>query len=150
VALQAMSRTFSVFPDDDTARTLVILVARMAEVPANTPKHRLRRVRSTPRIKESMAQVKILLDIIRQQKAQAVLMSGLSLDELDDAERKQIRLEILTELLMQVMQRILPEDVDREAQVRDQLIAVAEEMNLRQVGLDSNTIPANVVSDELG
>ncbi|KAJ5612625.1 hypothetical protein N7510_005819 [Penicillium lagena] len=105
VALHAMRAVFGFAPDDTTARLIVLQVARLAGVPADTPKRRLRRLSSTPRNKESIAQVNQLLEILGDRKAAALQVQGLSPDQLDPHERQQYQLEIMVSLLRIVLSR---------------------------------------------
>ncbi|KAJ5728614.1 uncharacterized protein N7483_003122 [Penicillium malachiteum] len=134
VALQSMKMAFGFAPDNDTARLIVIQVARLAGVPAGTPKHRLRRLASTPRSKENIAQVSRLLEMLGERKSMALQAQGLSLEQLDPHETQQYQLEIMGQLLRIVLSR--SERLD-PAQVEDELYRAAAEMGFEELNLGS-------------
>ncbi|KAK1139113.1 hypothetical protein N8T08_001299 [Aspergillus melleus] len=133
VALSSMRAIFGIAPDDTTARLIVLQVARMAGVPADTPKRRLRRLSSTPKSKESIAHVNRLVEILSERKLAALQARGLSLDTLEPPEREQYQLEIMVELLRVVMARSTgdPSRVERD------IAAAATEMGVE--GVEFNT-----------
>ncbi|RMJ22479.1 pentatricopeptide repeat protein [Aspergillus sp. HF37] len=133
VALYSMGLEFSVFPDDVTARMVILQVARMAGVPPNTPSRRLRRLSSTPRSKENIAYVNRLLEILSSRKAATLESQGLSIDTLDPQEKQQYQLEILAMLLRVVMSRTAA-DPER---IEDEIAAVAREMGVPGIYLGS-------------
>lgn len=133
VALYSMGFEFACFPDDITARTVVLQVARMAGVPPNTPTRRLRRLSSTPRSKENIAYVNRLLEILSANKAATLESQGLSIDSLDPQEKQQYQLEILAMMVRVVMSRTSanPERIEEE------IASVAGEMGVSGIYLGS-------------
>lgn len=131
VALYAMRDLFQFYPDDDTARLLVLQVARMAGAPAGTSPRALRRLKSTPRSKENVQNVYNLLEILNARKTAMLKAQGLSVEQLDDEERRQFQLEILAELLVSVMERT----TSGPDQVRELLAAAVSEMSAGEVDL---------------
>jgi pentatricopeptide repeat protein len=131
IALYAMRDMFGIFPDDDTARMLVLQVARMAGVPPDTAGHRLRRLSTTPRIKENIGQVHELLELLNERKASMLEGQGLRIEQLDEEERKQYQLEIMADLLVAVIERT----TSSPEQVRDQITAATRDMGAD--GIDS-------------
>ncbi|RAH70851.1 pentatricopeptide repeat protein [Aspergillus aculeatinus CBS 121060] len=133
VALHAMRATFGFAPDATTARIIVLQVARMAGVPADTPKRRLRRLSSTPRSKESVAHVQTLVQLLNNRKTAALEARGQTLQGLEPAEQEQYQLEIMVELLRAVMNRISNNPSLVESQIR----SVADEMAVSGIDLGS-------------
>jgi len=134
VALQSMRAAFGFAPDDTTARMIVLQIARLAGVPAGTPKHRLRRLSSTPRSKESIGQVSRLLEMLGDRKELALKAQGLSLDQLDPHEKEQYQLEIMASLLRIVLGRTDGLDPER---IEGKLTKAAEEMQVPGIDLGS-------------
>lgn len=130
-AMYSMGHEFSFFPDDVTARMIVLQVARIAGVPPNTPSRRLRRLSSTPRSKENIAYVNRLLEILSARKAEALESQGLSIDALDPQEKQQYQLEVLAKLLRVVMSRTAAEP----ERIEDEIAAVADEMGVSGIYL---------------
>ncbi|KAL1965963.1 hypothetical protein VTN77DRAFT_4903 [Rasamsonia byssochlamydoides] len=126
VALYAMRDMFGFFPDDHTARMLVLQVARMAGVPPGTPKHRLRRLSTMPRSKENIEQVYKLLELLSDRKASMLEAQGLRVEQLDEEERKQYQLEIMADLLISVMERT----ASSPEQVKEQIATTIVDMGV--------------------
>ncbi|RAL07453.1 pentatricopeptide repeat protein [Aspergillus homomorphus CBS 101889] len=131
VALHAMRATFGFFPDSTTARMIVLQVARMAGVPADTPKRRLRRLSSTPRSKENVAHVQTLVQILNDRKMAALEARGQNLKGLEPHEQEQYQLEIMAELLRAVMNRTAKDP----SVVESEIAAVADEMAVSGIDL---------------
>ena len=135
VALQSMRAVFGFAPDDTTARMIVLQVARLAGVPAGTPKHRLRRLSSTPRSKESVGQVSRLLEMLGDRKELALKVHGLSLDQLDPHEKEEYQLEIMASFLRIVIGRTDGLGAER---IEEKLTQAAKEMQVSGIDLGSS------------
>ncbi|KAJ5491522.1 hypothetical protein N7539_003089 [Penicillium diatomitis] len=105
VALHSLKNMFGYGPDDVTARMIVLQIARLAGVPSDTPKRRLRRLSSTPRSKENISQVTQLLDMLGERKSLALQSQGLQIEQLDRQEKQQYQLEVISTLLRIVLSR---------------------------------------------
>ncbi|KAJ6120284.1 hypothetical protein N7523_004564 [Penicillium sp. IBT 18751x] len=134
VALHSMRAAFGFAPDETTARMIVLQIARLAGVPAGTPKHRLRRLSSTPRSKESIAQVGRLLELIGHRKEQALKAQGLSLEQLDPHEAQEYQVEVMSSLLRIVMARTDNQGPER---IESNLNRAANEMQVSGIELGS-------------
>ncbi|CAG8213729.1 unnamed protein product [Penicillium salamii] len=134
VAIHSMRSIFGFAPDDTTARLIVLQVARLAAVPADTPKRRLRRLSSTPRSKENIGQVSRLLELLGDRKAESLRVQGLTVDQLDPEELKQYQMEIMGSMLRIVLSRT---DGLDPAQIEEKLETVAKEMTVEQIDLGS-------------
>lgn len=133
VALFSMKDTFGYFPNDDTARMLVLQVSRMAAVPPDTPKRRLRRLSSTPRIKENIAHVNTLLKLISERKTTTLDAQGLPLEQLDSSEKEQFKLEIMADFLRVVIERI----TTVPSKAPDKIAAAAAAMGVENIDIAS-------------
>ena len=132
VVLHSMRTRFGFSPDDITARLIVLQVARLAGVPAGTPKHRLRRLSSTPRSKENISQVNQLLELLSERKTMALKAQGVGIDQLDPHEMQQYQLEILATLLRVVLSRT---DSSDSVQVEETLNRALTDMEIRDIDL---------------
>ena len=126
VALYTLQTAFNIYPDDTTARLIILQVARLASVPADTPKRRLSRLSSTPRSKENIVQVHRLVEILSQRKAAALEQRGLSMDNMDPHERAHSQLEIMADMLRVVMGRV----ADDPGRVEEEIASVASAMGV--------------------
>ena len=133
VAMHSMQTTFQFFPDDMTTRILVLQVARMAGVPEGTPTNRLRRLSSTPRIKENIKQVYRLLEVLSEIKTAFLQSNGLELDQLDPHEKPFYKLEIMSDLLRAVMSRFADDPGSVEKEITD----AASQMSVLGIDLGS-------------
>ncbi|KAL4927904.1 pentatricopeptide repeat protein [Aspergillus undulatus] len=137
VALCSLRSTFGFYPDETTARLIVLQVARMAAAPSDTPKRRLRRVASTPRSKENIAQVHRLVELLSDRKSATLAPRGLTIHTMDPRDRQVHQLEIMTDLLRIVMGRAggaQGQGLDVDA-MEEQIRAVAEEMGVPGIDL---------------
>ncbi len=134
VALHSMHAAFGYAPDDVTARMIVLQVARLAGVPADTPKRRLRRLSSTPRSKENISQVSQLLEMLGERKSLALKAQGLSIEQLDPHEKQQYQLEVMASLLRIVLSRT--EGLD-PVEVEAKLAQAVTEMSVEEIDLGS-------------
>ncbi|QKX54009.1 uncharacterized protein TRUGW13939_01091 [Talaromyces rugulosus] len=126
VSLYAMRDLFGHFPDEQTARMLVLQITRLSGIPARTPRKARRRLFSTPGQKEKAETVQSLLRILESDKAAMLQEQGLTIDQLSDEERKQYQLEILSDLLVSIIERT----VGGKEQVKEQLVVAMEEMGI--------------------
>ncbi|CRG92194.1 hypothetical protein PISL3812_09250 [Talaromyces islandicus] len=126
VSLYAMRDLFGYFPDDETARMVVLQITRLAVIPAKTPKRARRRLFSTPNHKEKVQTVHSLLHVLEKDKAAMLQEQGLTINQLSDEERKQYQLEILSDLLVSVIERTVGE----QGQVKEELAVAMEEMGI--------------------
>ncbi|KAL4940526.1 hypothetical protein BDV06DRAFT_19195 [Aspergillus oleicola] len=135
VALCSLRSTFGFAPDDTTLRLIILQVARLAAVPSNTPKRRLRRVSSTPRSKENIGHVQRLVEVLHDRKSGTLEARGLTIEELDPHERETHRLEIITDLLRIIMGRAEgAESLDADA-MEGEIRKVAVEMGVSGIEL---------------
>ncbi|KAL2854312.1 hypothetical protein BJY01DRAFT_205907 [Aspergillus pseudoustus] len=135
VALASLRSVFGFAPDEATARLIILQVARLAAVPSDTPKRRLRRLSSTPKSKENIAHVHRLLELISAQKTSALESRGLSPESLNSHEMETHKLEIMTDLLRIVMAQASTASTPDPNRVEAKLLAVAEEMGVPGVYL---------------
>ncbi|KAL4888703.1 hypothetical protein BDV59DRAFT_196310 [Aspergillus ambiguus] len=141
VALCSLKATFNFHPDEVTARLIVLQIARMAGVPADTPKRRLRRLSTTPKSKENIAHVNKLVEILSERKVAALQARGLSLETLEPHEREQYQVEIMTDLLRIIMGRTATD----AAPVEDQIAATASAMGVSGIDLGSSLEDDNLL-----
>ncbi|KAL4765214.1 pentatricopeptide repeat protein [Aspergillus foveolatus] len=132
VALCSLHSTFGFHPDETTARLIILQVARLAAVPSDTPKRRLRRISSTPHSKANIAQVQQLVELLSDRKSASLESRGLTISSLDPYEKETHQLEIMTDLLRIVMSRAdtSPNQTPDRNRVEEQLCTVAEEMGV--------------------
>ncbi|KAE8350771.1 hypothetical protein BDV28DRAFT_138496 [Aspergillus coremiiformis] len=134
VALYSLRAIFGFSPDDVTARLIILQVARMAGVPSDTPKRRLRRLSSTPKSKENISHVKRLVEILSERKVSALQARGLTLETLEPQEREQYQLDIMADLLRVIMGRATA----GSNKVEDQIASAAVEMGVSEIDLGSS------------
>ncbi|KAL4784259.1 hypothetical protein BJX76DRAFT_223710 [Aspergillus varians] len=135
VALCSLRSTFGLAPDETTARPIILQVARLAAVPSDTPKRRLRRVSSTPKSKENIAHVQRLVELLSDRKASTLESRGLSIGSLDPYEKETHQLEIMTDLLRIVMGRAAGNQGPDPDRVEAQILSAAEEMGVSGIDL---------------
>ncbi|KAL2824523.1 hypothetical protein BDW59DRAFT_85792 [Aspergillus cavernicola] len=138
VALSSLRTIFGFAPDETTARLIILQVARLASVPGDTPKRRLRRLSSTPKSKENIAHLQRLVELLSERKASILSSNGLSVDSLDPHEKETYQLEIMTDLLRIVMGRAAASGQGQTpdpSHIEEQIVSVAEEMGVAGIDL---------------
>ncbi|KAL4872180.1 hypothetical protein BDV12DRAFT_162440 [Aspergillus spectabilis] len=135
VALSSLRSTFNFAPDDTTARLIILQVARHAAVPSDTPKHRLRRLSSTPKSKENVAHIHRLVDVLSDRKTENLEAKGLSPESLDPQEMETIQLEIMTDLLRVIMGRVAGDQSLDSDRIEARIDVVAGEMGVSGINL---------------
>lgn len=128
IALHVLKATFNFYPDETTARLVILQVARLAGVPPNTPKRRLRHLSSTPRSKENIKQIHRLVEILSERQTIALGDRGLAVSTLDTHERSECQLEIVSDLIRIIMGRIAG-DAD-SGRVEDKIARAASDMDI--------------------
>jgi hypothetical protein len=114
-----MKDTFGFSPDEVTVRTLMFLVVRLAPSPPSTQNSRRRRIIPTTRSKENLAYVWKLLEVLNERKVMAMTRQGLSTEDLDEEARKTFQVELMSDLLRVVLQRISNSSDKIEISIRD-------------------------------
>ncbi|OKL56864.1 hypothetical protein UA08_07831 [Talaromyces atroroseus] len=139
VALYAMQKLFNFYPDDNTARMLVLQIARIANNnSSNQPtgigrrSRARRRLSAAPQHKENIEQIQNVLAVLQDRKASMLRAQGLSVDQLEEHERRQYQLEILGDLLVSVIERTVV--VGSEEGVKAPVASAVHEMGVD--GLD--------------
>ncbi|KAL4902515.1 hypothetical protein BDW74DRAFT_157942 [Aspergillus multicolor] len=137
VALSSLRSTFGFHPDEATARLIILSIARHAAVPSDTPKHRLRRLSSTPQSKANIAYIQRLVELLSDRKSAALESRGLTIESLDPQEKETHKLEIMTELLRIVMGQVnaRTNQTPDPSRVEEQLCSVAVEMGVPEIYL---------------
>lgn len=128
IALHVLQATFHFYPDETTARLVILQVARLAGVPPNTPKRRLRHLSSTPRSKENINQIHRLVEILSERQTIALGDRGLAVSTLDAHERDECQLEIVSDLIRIIMGRIAG-DADPK-RVEEKIARAARDMGI--------------------
>jgi pentatricopeptide repeat protein len=131
VALYAMKDTFGFSPDAVTVRILMFLVVRLAPSPPSTQNSRRRRIVPSPRSKENLWYVWKLLEVLNERKVMAMTRQGLSTEDLDEEAQKTFQVELMSDLLRVVLQRLSDSSDKIEISIR----AAAVEMGVANLGL---------------
>uniref|UniRef100_A0A093VGI6 Pentatricopeptide repeat-containing protein n=1 Tax=Talaromyces marneffei PM1 TaxID=1077442 RepID=A0A093VGI6_TALMA len=149
VALYVMRDLFKIYPDEGTARMLILQIARIAGniniddkvgPPDTSRRSRVRarrRLSTTPQSKENIEQVKNILATLQTKKASILQAQGIDVEHLGEQDRKQYQLEILSELLVMVIERtvVVPAGSD---QVKTQIVATIQEMGVPNLAIRFN------------
>lgn len=103
VALQAMQRYFGVYPDDSTARTIVLQLARLGLTNESGDKPKRFNLRS-PEAKQRIDNVTRILERFYDQRKEVLVQQGVVFDELDGDAKAEELLLLLSDLLRYVSQ----------------------------------------------
>ncbi|KAI9795822.1 MAG: hypothetical protein M1835_005145 [Candelina submexicana] len=99
VSLLAMSRLFGMNPTEDSARMLVLQIARMDSAESTVQRRRRASVNS----KKNVAKVTKVLEALVQRQRKALLEKGLDLDDCDAPTKVKEQLNLLSSLLRVVL-----------------------------------------------
>lgn len=98
VALRALQRRFNMFPDENTARTIILQLAKVGLLDQNgRPVKRLGTKKS--RTKNRIIKVTQVLATFKQRRVESLLEQGIVFEELTNEEKMEQSLTLLTDLL---------------------------------------------------
>lgn len=109
VALYALKESFDLYPDQDTARMIVLLIARLGEEEKPKVQRRRRsRLSSNPLSNTSIAKVSSILDLLSQRRAAQLKTSNVIMEDMDGEQKAHEQLYLLTEVLRVVLRDLIP------------------------------------------
>jgi hypothetical protein len=128
VALRALQRYYRIYPSEETARTIVLQLARLglADEAGLKPK---RLNLSSPVIRERIAQVTKILGTFKTQRAEALLQQGIVFDQLQGEMRLEETVLLLSDLLRYAAQARLAGEERHNYNAALSSRAAAEQMN---------------------
>ncbi|RAO72731.1 uncharacterized protein BHQ10_008743 [Talaromyces amestolkiae] len=150
VALYVMRDLFKIYPDESTARMLILQITRIAGnvniddrigPPGTSRRSRVRarrRLSTTPQSKENIEQVKNILATLQTKKASLLKAQGIDVEHLSEDDRKQYQIEILSELLVMVIERTVVDPAGSDRDVKAQIVAAMQEMAVPDLAIRFN------------
>ncbi len=99
VALHAINRLFGMYPSEDTARMLVLQIARMDSAESTVQRRR----RASSNSKNNVARVTKVLEALVQRRRKALMEEGIDLEDCDAATKVKEQLNLLSSLLRVVL-----------------------------------------------
>lgn len=150
VALYVLRDLFKIYPDESTARMLILQIARIAGniniddkvgPPGTSRRSRVRarrRLSTTPQAKENIEQIKNILAALQTKKASLLQAQGIDVEHLDEEDRKQYQIEILSELLVMVIERTVAVPAGSDLDVKAQIVAAMQEMAVPDLAIRFN------------
>ncbi|MCJ1252669.1 hypothetical protein MMC24_000475 [Lignoscripta atroalba] len=121
IALHALKESFSLYPDQDTARMITLQVAHMGSDELKPNKRRRSRLSSNPQSKVNFAKVKQVLELLTEQRTENLQRHQIKAEDLDETQQMEEQLFLLVEFLRAVLRKTAPEadtvekDVDAAA-----------------------------------
>jgi pentatricopeptide repeat protein len=106
--LHGLQNLFNECPDDATSRIVTISIARLlpADDPGRDPSGRHGSRRKVSSMRLGMRAVDEILQLVTDQRAISLMDAGLDLDHLDAQTAKQLRLDVLSDLLVIILKRL--------------------------------------------
>jgi hypothetical protein len=123
VALRALQRQFGLYPTDDTARSIVLQLAKAGS--RNLDGLRPRRLNLNSSTKTRIYQVTKVLQKFKQRRAEALLSRGVNFDDLEPHVRAEEALLLLSDTLRFVFQTRLQSEVIEEESQQEAESAIA-------------------------
>lgn len=156
-ALHGLKDDAGLYPDANTARMILLAVSRHLGVMdadsgdleplqgRQVPGRHVRRRRAAKNPKASFAKVSTLLDSVASSKEIKVFDQGLDPAALDDQQKAEIQLEIMTEFIAIVLARNVPStDAASPPALRERVDRAAESMGVRDVKIDWDAIVGKI------
>ncbi|KAL8912363.1 MAG: hypothetical protein Q9171_002650 [Xanthocarpia ochracea] len=130
VALYGLKAVFGFLPNDETLRMIPLQVARKRlEQPQMTRKRRRSRLSEITGIKAGFANVSKVLDLVVEQRVEALKNQGVKLEDCSIQRQNEEQLYVLAEFLRVVMRRYAKD----EQTINDGILTAAEEMGVRGI-----------------
>ncbi|KAL2358154.1 hypothetical protein BJ546DRAFT_201521 [Cryomyces antarcticus] len=128
ITMHALKSRFGAYPNENIARKLVLLIARLPFVEGDTPKKR-RRISADVQHKRNVAKVTQVLEMLVNRRREAAAERGVDLNTLDDLDRAEENLSLFSELVMVVLERSTAQD----GRVEDTVQAAASVMGVEGI-----------------
>ncbi|TVY64311.1 hypothetical protein LSUE1_G006205 [Lachnellula suecica] len=112
VALRALQKHFGALPNEQTARSIILQLARLGQTNQKTPKgirNRRFNIRSQE-TKERISQVSRILQKLTHDRAEALEQQGIAVEELSEEEKLEEALLVLSELLRHAFQSMTADE----------------------------------------
>ena len=130
-ALHGIKQAFNVYPNDGTARLIVMQVSQLLRPKGGSSTRRQQR-RVLPQTDKTLAKVGDILNTILDEKKVALLAAGIDPDQISIDELKKLQLEAISDFILVIMRRLQPARGETENNIR----TVAKVM-----GVDISSMP---------
>jgi hypothetical protein len=132
-ALHGLQQLFGQYPDEVTSRLIVLQIARFPPPDPHSAPSGPRLVRRWVwKLQTAISSVNDILQIVSDQRAVAVMDAGLDPQDLDETAAKQFQLDVLSDLLVLIINRLAPFN----SKVDNEVKAAAEAMNISVEDVD--------------
>lgn len=109
VALYAIKEYFQFYPDEETARMVMLQVASMGKGASKNPGRRRPRLSDNSQSKANIARITKVFELVTDQRADTLQQRGIKLDE--DAVKEE-QLYLLAEFIRVVLRKMAPAELD--------------------------------------
>lgn len=103
VAMHAMSKSFGMYPDPDTARMIALHISRLRSQDSEVPRNRRSRL---VRSKADVAKVAKVLEMLTERRMEVLADRGMNFEDLDEQQQADEQLYLMSELLRVVMNKV--------------------------------------------
>ncbi|MCJ1481010.1 hypothetical protein MMC06_001166 [Schaereria dolodes] len=105
VALHALSESFLLYPDQATARMVMLQVSRMGPEEPRSPKSRRSRMSSNSQNKVNVAKVSQIFELLTEQRAEEFAVHDIRPEAFDEERQAKEQLYLLSEFLRLVLRK---------------------------------------------
>ena len=106
VAMHAMSQSFGMYPDPDTARMIALHISRLRSQDSKTRQSRRSRLARSSS-KADVAKIAKVLEMLTEGRLKVLADRGMKFDELDEQQQADEQLYLMSELLRVVMNKVV-------------------------------------------
>ena len=104
--MHAMSQSFGMYPDPDTARMIALHISRLRSQDSKTRQSRRSRLARSSS-KADVAKIAKVLEMLTEGRLKVLADRGMKFDELDEQQQADEQLYLMSELLRVVMNRVV-------------------------------------------
>lgn len=106
VAMHAMSQSFGMHPDPDTARMIALHITRLRSPDSEVRRSRRSRLARSSNSKADVTKIAKVLEMLTERRLQALAERGLKFENLDEQQQADEQLYLMSELLRVVMHKV--------------------------------------------
>lgn len=121
VAMHAMSQSFGMYPDPDTARMIALHISRLRTGDSDVRWRQSRRSRMTrvSTAKGDLAKIAKVLEIVTEHRLEVLADRGIKFETLDEQQQADEQLYLMSELLRTVMNKVTGDPSITETKVQE-------------------------------
>lgn len=106
VAMHAMSQSFGMYPDPETARMIALHISRLRSPDSGVSRSRRSRMARSSTSKADVAKIAKVLEMLTERRLRVLAECGMNFEDLDEQQQADEQLYLMSELLRVVMSKV--------------------------------------------